>query len=1096
MTEKLSDLVGLSEMTSATSLSSNKRALLEKYLNTRSGQPAAAGNPIIGHRPNFDSAPLSFAQEQVWLHSQMAGEIPLYNESITVYRHGALDIGVLESCLSEIVRRHEIWRTTFDLVDGKPVQIIHPAPSEFPLPFEDLCALPEGEREKKLEQLATQEISHPLDLKRGPLMRALLVQTEEQTFRLFVTFHQIVFDAVSAYTIFLPELVTLYESFSSAKPSPLVEPKLQYADFAYWQRNRNNTSTAHVAYWRERLAGELPLLEWPSDRPRPAVKTHRGQIERFSLPATLIQAARTASHQVGASFYMTLLASLVALLHRYTNQEDIVLGGFTAGRNRPELEDIPGYFVNPLPLRFDVSGNPTFKELQLRVRGTLLEALSHEETPFAEIVKCTQHRGDPSRNPLFQIVLSQQPKLPNLPDGWTLVTEEFSNGCSKLDLVIVVDDRGKAVFGPITYNPDLFEADTVRRMVRHWETLLADASAHPEKRVSELSILTESERQQILFDWNNTSKDYPTQVCLHTLIEQQVQKTPEAIALKYQDEQLSYRELNTRANQLAHRLRKLGVGPDALVAIFMERSIEMVVGLLGVLKAGGAYVPLDVDSPSDRLRTMLEDSGPQVVLSQRHLIDRLPTHTSRQLCLDTDWSDIARENASNPQLDTDASNAAYAIYTSGSTGKPKGVVNIHAGIVNRLLWMQDAYQLTHNDRILQKTPYTFDVSVWEFFWPLMTGSCLVVAEPGGHRDPNYLVEVIKREKITTVHFVPSMLQIFLEASGVEECTSIKRVICSGEALSPELQKHFFTRLRAELHNLYGPTEASVDVSYWQCIPEYEGPTVPIGRPIANMRLHVLDRNLQPVPVGIAGELHIGGIGLARGYLNRPELTAERFIPDPFTNSQGERLYKTGDLARYRPDGAIEFLGRLDDQVKIHGIRIELGEIEAVLHSHPAVREARVIVREDTPGARRLVAYVVSAHKSDHLVKTLGDYLSESLPVFMVPWIVAIDRLPVTNNGKLDRRALPVPEAPKIDAIVEAPKDPVEKMLAELWRELLGLHTVSAYDNFLDLGGDSLLAVQFVTRLQKEAGIRIKTNELAFQSLRQLAASCTERLQCQ
>lgn len=1081
---------------STLSVLESKRALLEKYLSTRSAQPTAAENSVIGRRPSLDSAPLSFAQEQVWLHNQIAGEVPLYNESITVYRHGQLDVSVLKCCLTEIVRRHEIWRTTFDVVDGKPVQVIHPAPREFELPFEDLCFLAECEREKKLERVATQEIRQPLDLKCGPLIRAFLVRTDEQSYRLFVTFHQTVFDAVSAYRIFLPELAALYEAFSSGKSSPLPEPKLQYADFAHWQRNHKVTSPSHAAYWREQLAGEIPVLEWPTDRPRPAVQTHCGAIERLSLPASLIPAVRTASHRTGVSFYMTLLAALVALLHRYTNQEDIVCGGFTAGRNLPELEEIAGYFVNPLPLRFDVSGNPTFKEVQLRVRETLLEALNHEETPFTEMVKSTNHRPDPSRNPLFQIVLSQQPKLPNLPDGWSLTTEEFSNGCSKLDLVIVVDDRGESVFGPITYNPDLFEAGTVRRMVSHWETLLVDASAHPEKRISELSILTESERQQICFDWNNTSKDYPKQICLQTLVEQQVQKTPDAAALKYKDNQLTYRELNARSNQLAYHLRKLGVGPEVLVGIFMERSIEMVMGLLGVLKAGGAYVPLDVDCPKDRLRTMLEDSQPHVILSQRCLVDRLPTHAVRQICLDTDWSEIAEERTSNPDLTTNTDNVAYVIYTSGSTGKPKGVLNVHGGIVNRLLWMQDAYRLADEDRILQKTPYTFDVSVWEFFWPLLTGACLVIAEPSGHQDPNYLVELIKREQITTLHFVPSMLHIFLEATGVEDCTSIKRVICSGEALPVELQRQFFRRLKAQLHNLYGPTEASVDVSSWQCMPENEGSTVPIGRPISNMKLHILDRNLQPVPVGIAGELHIGGLGLARGYLNRLELTAEKFIPDPFTNSCGERLYKTGDLARYRSDGAIEFLGRIDDQVKIHGIRIEPGEIDAIVNRHPAVREARVIVREDIPGVKRLVAYIVPADKSSPSFKTIGNYLNEVLPGVMIPLLVAVDKLPVTSNGKLDRRALPMPETPKVGERVEAPSDPLEKELAELWCDVLGLQTISVFDNFLDLGGDSLSAVQFVTRLHKKIGVRIKTNELAFQSLRQLAASCTERLQCQ
>jgi amino acid adenylation domain-containing protein len=1079
-----------SAMANTPGLSDIKRTLLEKYLN---GKPVATS---VGRRPSSKFCPLSFSQEQVWLHTQMAGDIPLYNESITVHRHGPLDIRLLERCLVEIIRRHEIWRTTFDVVDGKPVQVIHSAPTEFRLPFEDVSSIPAGEREVIVRHVATEEIRRSFDLQSGPLIRALVVCTEEEEYRLFVTFHQIVFDAVSAYRVFLPELVTLYEAFSSGKPSPLPEPKVQYADFAYWQRKHNAVPHEQISYWRDRLACELPLLQWPSDRTRPLVQSHRGEIERFSLSASLISAIRALGRQTGTSFYMTLLAALVVLLHRYTNQDDIILGGFTAGRNRLELEDVPGYFVNPLPLRFDVSGNPSFRELQLRVRKTLLDALAHEEVPFPEIVKTTPHRADPSRNPLFQIVLSQQPKLPRLTDGWNLVTEEFSNGCSKLDLIIVVDDREESVCGPITYNPDLFDADTITRMIGHWETLLADASRNSDKRVSELAILTEPERHQILVEWNNTHKDYPKDLCLHQVIEQQVLRTPDKVAVIYNERQLTYRQLNERANQLAHHLRKLAVGPEVLVGLVMERSIEMVVGLLGILKAGGAYLPLDVDHPKDRLSMLLEDSRAPVVLTQKHLLDRICVAPARTICLDTDWSEIARESTSNPHSATEPHNIAYAIYTSGSTGKPKGVLNVHAGIVNRLLWMQDAYRLTDQDRVLQKTPYTFDVSVWEFFWPLMTGAGLVIAEPGGHREPGYLVNLIQREAITTLHFVPSMLQIFLEATGVESCTSLKRVICSGEALSLELQNKFLGRLKAELYNLYGPTEAAVDVTSWKCTPEDEGSTVPIGRPIANMKIYILDRNFQPLPVGIAGELHIGGVGLARGYLNRTELTAERFIPDPFGSAPTDRLYRTGDVARYRQDGTIEFLGRIDDQVKIHGIRIELGEIEAVLNSHKAVHEAHVIVREDTPGVRRLVAYFVPTNSSAPSLAEIRDYLSSMLPSYMVPLLVALDKVPVTANGKFDQRDLPSPEAPAVDDVVEPLSDPVEKLLAELWSEVLGLQRVSAYDNFLDVGGDSLSAVQLVTRLHNRLGVRIKTNELAFQSLRQLAASCTERLQCQ
>ena len=1081
-------------MASTSGLSEVKRSLLTRFLNTKA--TAGGSSNSIGPRPRSETAPLSFSQEQVWLHAQIAGEIPLYNESITVHRHGPLDTGVLERCLCEIVRRHDIWRTTFDLVNGKPVQVVHPVPDHFYIPFHDISNLPTAEQQAELQRLVVDDIRRPFYLSSGPLLRALLLRTDQRAHSLFVTFHQIIFDAVSAYRIFLPELVSLYEAFSSGSPSALPEPKIQYADFAYWQRQHNSAESPHAEYWRKQLTSELPLLQWPSDRTRPVVQTHCGEIERFSLPKNLIPEIRTASQEVGVSFYMTLLTGLVALLHRYTDQDDIVLGGFTAGRKRPELEGVAGYFVNPLPLRFDVLGNPTFKELQLRVRETLLGALAHDEMPFPEIVKAVKHRADPSRNPIFQIVLSQQPKPALVDDSWSLVTEEFSNGCSKVDLVIVVDDRGDSVFGPITYNPDLFDAGTIQRMIGHWQMLLADGSTHPEKRISELVLLTEAERHQILVEWNSTYKDYPDDVCLHELVEWQSQQTPDAIAVIFREQQITYRELNERSNQLAHYLRKLSIGPEVAVGVAMERSLDMVVALLAILKAGGAYLPLDIEFPQSRLAMLIEDSGVSVVLTQSHLLDRMSMCAARTIAIDAFQGEITREEASNPENATKPDNIAYAIYTSGSTGKPKGVLNVHAGIVNRLLWMQDAYQLTIGERVLQKTPYTFDVSVWEFFWPLITGATLVVAEPGGHRDPQYLIELIQREKITTLHFVPSMLQIFLEAKGVTNCTSLKRVICSGEALPVEVQKRFFERSKAELHNLYGPTEAAVDVTSWKCSADWDGATVPIGRPIANMKIHILDRNFQPVPIGVAGELHIGGVGLARGYLNRPELTAEKFIPDPFGIASNDRLYKTGDLARYRTDGNIEFLGRIDDQVKIHGIRVELGEIEAVLHNDKSVREARVAVREDTRGVRSLVAYIVPADRSTFSVIDLREYLIQLLPPYMIPTLVTLDELPISSNGKLDRRALPSPQVAEQPAPAEVVSDPMEQKMVELWKEVLGLDAVSPYDNFLDVGGDSLSAVQLVTRLYEHLGVRIKTTELAFQSLRQFAASCAERLQCQ
>ncbi|PYY04936.1 MAG: non-ribosomal peptide synthetase, partial [Acidobacteria bacterium] len=1053
--------------------------------------------PAITPRPNQTRVPLSLQQLQVWLHAGMAVEVPFYNETITFHRQGPLSPDVLQRCLCEVVRRHEIWRTTFEIQNGEPVQIINPPPSIFPLEVADLSELPESQRVQKAAGLARENARRPFDVGKGPLLRAFLVRMGRADHRLYMTFHQLIFDGITAQRIFLREIATLYDAFSAGKPSPLPEPLIQYGDFAYWQRDQlaPDVWARERSFWEKQLAGKLPVLEWPSGHQRPILETHRGEILRFTFEEATIGPVRTLSQREGASMYMTLLAAFGTVLHRYTGQDDIIIGGLSAGRNRTDTESIPGFFVNPLALRIDFSGNPTFREVLNRVRTMVLESLAHAELPFAQVVKQVQQKSDPSRHPLFQIMLSQQPRDSANPDGWDWAIEEVSNGGSKMDLFVILDDRGDGIFGSTTYNPDFFDGSTVSRFVGHWRTLLQAAGLNPDEHISELPMLTEAERNQILVEWNNTQRDYETDACLHELIERQVEQSPDVPATIYEQHQLSYRELNARANQLAHHLRQLDVGPETLVGVCMERSIEMIVSLLGILKAGGAYVPLDPEYPKDRLRMMLDDSRVPVLLTQKHLLEKLPASSSQLICVDSDWEQIARESRSNPDGVARPHNAAYAIYTSGSTGKPKGVLNIHSAIVNRLLWMQDAYGLTNDDRVLQKTPYSFDVSIWEFFWPLITGACLVIAKPGGHKDPDYLMNLIYREKITTLHFVPSMLQALLEVNGLEACSSLRRVICSGEALSLEVQRRFFARCKAELHNLYGPTEAAVDVTFWQCQAEHDQPIVPIGRPIANVTIYVLDRNLHPVPVGIPGELHIGGVALARGYLNRPELTAQKFISDPFSSAPGARLYKTGDLARYMPNGAIEFLGRIDDQVKIRGFRIELGEIEAVLHEHPAVCDARVIVREDLSGDCCLVAYIVTLQGGTSSGEEIREFLKEKLPGYMVPTLVTIDHLPVTPNGKLDRRALPTPEREEHEETFDEPTDEIEQMLAEIWTDVLGVERVGLYDNFFDLCGHSLSAIHVVARLRSRQDLRIRPNELPFQTLGQIAASCKAQLHC-
>ncbi|MGZ6505393.1 MAG: non-ribosomal peptide synthetase, partial [Tumebacillaceae bacterium] len=666
----------------------------------------------------------------------------------------------------------------------------------------------------------------------------------------------------------------------------------QYADFAIWQRNwlQGEVLDAQMAFWKKQLGGELPVLEMPTDRPRPPVQTYRGASEAFTVPRHLTKALNALSRQQGATLFMTMLSAYQTLLHRYTGQADIVVGTPIAGRNRKETEGLIGFFINTLVLRTSFEGNPTFTELLQQVRETSLEAFANQDVPFEKLVDELKLQRDPSRTPLFQtmFILQNTPfeevKLP----GLTLLPVEFDNPTAKFDLSIELSERGEELVGLLNYNTDLFDRATIARLAQHYLNLLQGIADDAKQFVSVLPILTEAERHQLVGEWNDTMVEYPQDVCLHQLFEQQVARTPDAVAVVFEEQELTYRELNEQANRLAHYLQKQQVGPEVLVGVCMERSLEMVISLYGILKAGGAYVPIDPTYPSDRLSYLLEDSQIQVLLTQEKWVDTLPDVSVPLICFDRAEELLAGECTENLPCAATAEHAAYMIYTSGSTGKPKGVVNTHKGIVNRLLWMQDEYKLTSDDRVLQKTPFSFDVSVWEFFWPLLTGARLVVARPEGHRDSHYLVETIQRYEITTLHFVPSMLQLFLEETGVEQCRSIRQVMTSGEALPYELQKRFFACLDAELHNLYGPTEAAVDVTYWECESDSTLNFVPIGRPIANTTIFILDQHLQPVPIGVAGELHIGGVQVARGYHNRPELTAEKFIPNPF--APGERLY--------------------------------------------------------------------------------------------------------------------------------------------------------------------------------------------------------------
>ncbi|HEX9942664.1 MAG TPA: non-ribosomal peptide synthase/polyketide synthase [Thermoanaerobaculia bacterium] len=1028
--------------------------------------------------------PLSFAQQRLWFLDRLEPGSPAYNIFTGLRLAGPLRLPVLARALAEVVRRHEALRTVFAVGDGEPVQIVLPV-ARPPLPLADLSALPARERRAAARRLATEEASRPFDLALGPLLRAVLLRFTPEEHVAFLTMHHIVSDGWSM-GILVREVTALYRALLEGAP-PLPELPVQYADFAQWQRRwlSGEILEREVAWWRERLAGAPPVLELPADLPRPPVQRYRGAAETRVLPPGLLAELDALARREDATLFMVLLAAAQALLCRVTGQEDVVVGSPVANRNRVEIEPLIGFFVNTLVLRTGLAGDPTFREALARVRETTLGAYAHQDLPFERLVEELRPERSLSHAPIFQVmvVLQNAPRQDLSLPGLAVETFAGDQTTAKFDLLFLFAESPQGLVTGLEYNTDLFFPATAKRLLGHLERLLAVIVREPERRLAELPLLTAGERQQILCEWNDTAVAWPEEACLHELIEQQAERSPDAAAAVFDGEVLSYADLDARANRWARVLQRLGVGPEVLVGVCLERSLEMVVGLLAILKAGGAYVPIDPSYPRERLAWMFADSRVMVLLTQERLAPGLPLPEEggpRILCLDAPDGPAAAEAARPVRSGAVPGSAAYAIYTSGSTGRPKGAINTHRGIVNRLLWMQRIYGLGLEDRVLQKTPFSFDVSVWELFWPLLTGARLVIARPGGHQDSAYLIRAIAGEGVTTLHFVPSMLQVFLEEPAVAQCTSLRRVIASGEALPAELRDRFFQHLPTgvELHNLYGPTEAAVDVTYEPCAAGSAGAGVPIGRPVANKRIHLLDWDMRPVPAGVTGELHIGGVQLARGYLGRPQLTAERFMPDPCGMEPGARLYKTGDLARHLPDGRIEYLGRLDFQVKIRGFRIELGEIEAALDRQPGVRESVVVARGEG-GDRRLVAYVVPARREEPPSPAgLREALRASLPAHMVPTaFVVLGALPLSPNGKVDRKALPDPEVGPAGERVAAPQTPTEELLAGIWAAVLGVPAVGRDDKFFDLGGHSLLASQVISRIRDVFGVELPLRTL-------------------
>ena len=1010
--------------------------------------------------------PLSFAQEQLWLLYQLNPDTPVYNEPLTIRLTGWIDVTALEQSLNAVIRRHEVLRTTFSTVNGQPVQVIHPA-ATLKLPVVDLQVLPSLERETEALRIATLEARKPFDLTSGPLLRATLIQLSEVDYRLFLTQHHIIDDAISAYNVLLPELETLYKAFCAGKPSPLSELPIQFADFAVWQRQwlQGEVLERHVAYWQQQLAN-LPVLQLPTDRPRPAVQTFRGARECIALSKTLTEALKTLSRQQGVTLFTTLLAAFKTLLYRYTGQEEIVIGTFTAGRNRPELENLIGFFLNTLVLRTYLSGNPSFAQLLKRLEEVTLAAYAHEELPFKHLMEIQPRNL--SYNPLFQVAFVLEPSLPPLDSGWTISQLDVDTGTAKFDLSVELEEKPDGIIGRFEYNTDLFDTATINRMIGHFQTLLEAIVANPIQPLMELPMLTSVEQQQLLVEWNDTQVDSPSAQSIHSLFESQVQHTPDAVAVVYENQQLTYSELNNLANQLAHYLRSMGVGAEVLVGICVERSLFMVVGILGILKAGGAYVPLDPEYPSTRLGLMLEDAQVSVLLTQQHLVKKLPESKAQCVCLDTEWHFISQSSEENPITSVQATNLAYVIYTSGSTGQPKGVLVAHRNLVHSTCAHISYYQEPVS-RFLLVSSLTFDTSVAGIFWTLCCGGTLVLPQEGLQREVPKLVELIHQNHISHLLSLPSLYALILQQAKREQLASLHTIIVAGESCPSDLVKQHQEYLpSASLFNEYGPTEGTVWSSVYLCQSQ-ELTRVPIGRPIANTQIYILDSKLRPVPVGVPGELHISGVGVARGYLNRPELTLEKFIPNPFSDDPLARLYKTGDKARYLPDGNIEYIGRIDHQVKIRGYRIELGEIETVLSQHPKIQQVVVVVRSDSPGDKSLTAYIVPAQTTAPTIADLRHFLKQQLPDYMVPSVyVILDALPLLPNGKVDRRALPASEGLRLDLEAEyvAPRTLVEEMLAKIWAEVLGLEKVGIDDNFFDLGGHSLKATRVLSRVQE------------------------------
>ncbi|HXC72022.1 MAG TPA: amino acid adenylation domain-containing protein [Pyrinomonadaceae bacterium] len=1057
-----------------TGLAQDRMQLLNALLKKKGIRvPANQAIGTIAKRGGPGPWPLSFAQQRLWFLDQLEPGISAYNIPIAFRLKGTLNHAALEQSFQEILRRHESLRTSFNTSKLQPVQFVAP-PATFELPVIDLTDVPFPEREAEARRRATADALAPFNLTTGPLVRISLMRLDDEDHVVTFTMHHIVSDGWSRGLV-IREIATLYEAFCANRPSPLPELPVQYADYAVWQKEflTGEVFDSHLSYWTEKLHDAPPVLNLPTDHPRPPVQTFNGASQPFQFPDGLSEKLQQLGAENNASLFMVLVGAFNALLSRYTSQEDIVVGTPVANRNKTELEGLIGFFINSLVLRTKLDGNPTFLELLARVREVTLGAYAHQELPFEKIVEALQPDRNLSHSPLYQIafILENTPRSDVETQGLVLTPLRTEAVSSKFDLTLALAQFGSNLVGSVEYNTDLFERSTVERMITHYLTILEAVAADPELKLSELPLLTDEEWRHLVVECNKT-ETAADDVCVTQLFEEQVERSAQAIAVSYGRQQLTYEELDQRANQLAGFLRSLGVGPEAPVAICVDRCLEMVVAILGVLKAGGAYVPIDSSYPLERIAFIIGDAHAQILLTEQKLAESFATYDGRVVCLDSDWSRIAEFGTSKVATTVSPENLAYILYTSGSTGQPKGAMISHRGLVNYLQnWCVKAYEVDKGNGAPVHSSISFDLTITGLFGSLLAGKTVVLV-PESERIEG-LAEVLKTQPgFSLVKITPAHLELLSQQLTPQEASvATNGFVIGGEALTPHAISFWQENApHTTLYNEYGPTEAVVGCCVYK-VPSgatFEGP-VPIGQPIPNTQLYILDRYLNPTAIGIPGEIYIGGIGLARGYLSRPQLTAERFIPDPFGDEQGARIYKTGDLARRLADGNVEYLGRIDRQLKIRGYRVEPGEVESVLSTHESVADAVVVPIDDGPVGKRLVAYVVFNTDAPDAMEQLRDSLRTKLPDYMVPSLfIPVLSIPLTTNGKVDLAALPpATQAMQISGReYVAPRTPVEEMLAGIWSEILKVERIGVNDNFFDLGGHSLLAAQVLSRLRE------------------------------